>query len=87
MAREKNVPDNEHAHHLCGPPKRLLAARLKEIRLEKYGEHGGAEVSRRLKIPSRTWHNYERGVTIPAEIILVFIAMTSVSPQIGCFCG
>ena len=74
MAREKNAPDNEQA-------KRLLGARLKEIRVEKYGEHGGAEVARLLKIPSRTWYSYERRGTIPAEVILLFIAMTSVSPR------
>jgi hypothetical protein len=54
---------------------------LKEIRVEKYGEHGRAEVARLLKIPSRTWHIDERGVIIPVEVILLFIAMTSVSPR------
>ena len=75
MPRKKNsVPDKEHA-------RKLLAEPLKEIRVEQYGENGTAEVACLLKIPVRTWSNYERGVTIPAQVILLFIAMTSVSPK------
>ncbi len=74
MPRKKTAPDKEHA-------RKLLAERLKEIRVEQYGENGTAEVAYLLKIPVRTWSNYERGVTIPAQVILLFIAMTSVSPK------
>ncbi len=74
MAGKRNTPDKEHA-------REVLAARLKEIRVEHYGELGGAEVARLLKIPIRTWYDYERGVAIPAEVILLFIAMTSVAPK------
>ena len=73
MVREKNSGDMERA-------RKVLAQRVKEIRVEKYGDDGAAEVARLLKIPKRTWSNYERGVTIPAQVILVFIEMTSVSP-------
>jgi hypothetical protein len=74
MAREKNSGDMERA-------RKDLAQRLKEVRVEKYGERGAAEIARSLKIPTRTWYSYERGRTIPAEVILLFIALTSVSPR------
>ena len=45
-----------------------------------FGEHGGPEIARRLGIPGRTWYNYEMGVTVPAEVILRFIDLTSVEP-------
>ena len=74
MARKKTATETEHA-------KNLLAERLKEIRVEMFGEHGGPEIARRLKIPGRTWYNYEMGVTVPAEVILRFIDVTSVDPR------
>jgi len=35
-------------------------------------------MARRLSIPVRTWYNYEGGVTVPAEVILKIIELTSV---------
>ena len=49
--------------------------------MEMFGEDGAVEVARRLMIPAGTWHNYERGVTVPAEVILRFIDVTSVDPR------
>ena len=63
MAREKTAPERAHA-------KNLLADHLNEIRVEMYGEHWGAEFVRRLKIPVRTWYNYEMRGTVPAEVLL-----------------
>jgi hypothetical protein len=37
-------------------------------------------MARRLEIPVRTWYNYEGGVTVPAEVILKIIELTSVEP-------
>ena len=37
-------------------------------------------MARRLGIPVRTWYNYEAGVTVPAEVILKIIELTSVEP-------
>jgi hypothetical protein len=74
MARKKTAPGIARARN-------LLAARLKQIRVEIFGEDGAVEVARRLKIPAGTWHNYERGVTTPAEVILRFIDVTSVDPR------
>jgi hypothetical protein len=58
--------------------KLALAARLVALRSEIYGERGGPEMARRLNIPVRTWYNYEKGITIPAEIILRVIKLTGV---------
>ncbi|HEY2158029.1 MAG TPA: helix-turn-helix domain-containing protein [Isosphaeraceae bacterium] len=57
-----------------------LAGRVREIRVERFGEGGGAALARLLGIPARTWQNYEGGVTIPAEAILRFAAITGASP-------
>jgi hypothetical protein len=60
--------------------KALLSRRLREIRQELFGEHGGPELARRLGLPARTWYNYETGVTVPAEVLLGFIDQTGANP-------
>ena len=60
--------------------KTALSRRLREIRQELFGEHGGPEMARRLNLPARTWYNYETGVTVPAEVLLAFIELTAASP-------
>ncbi len=60
--------------------KAALAARLKEIREELYGEDGGELLAAALEIPFQTLANYESGVTVPAEVILRFITITHVRP-------
>ena len=60
--------------------KASLSRRLREIRQELFGEHGGPELARRLGLPARTWYNYETGVTVPAEVLLGFIDQTEASP-------
>src|SRR4051794_28436035 len=73
MARRKNLPESVRVKcHLFG--------RLREIRTELYGERGGSEMARRLGLPIRTWYNYESGVTVPAEVMLKFVELTSVEP-------
>lgn len=73
MARRKTLPESLHA-------KMELAERLAALRLELFGERGGPEMARRLGIPVRTWYNYEGGVTVPAEVVLKIIELTSVDP-------
>jgi hypothetical protein len=58
-----------------------LARRIREIREELYGEHGGPLLAQALSLPFRTWHNYEGGCTIPAQSILRFIEVTDASPH------
>jgi hypothetical protein len=57
-----------------------VSRRLREIREEIFGEHGGPELARRLNLPARTWYNYETGVTVPAEVLLSFIDHTGANP-------
>ncbi len=57
-----------------------LANRVREIRVELYGENGGPLLADSLKVPFRTWHNYETGCTIPAPTILRFIEVTGANP-------
>ena len=58
-----------------------LAQRIREIRQELYGEHGGPLLAEALELPFRTWHNYEAGCTIPAHSILRFIEVTEANPH------
>jgi hypothetical protein len=60
--------------------KAQISSRLREIRQELFGEHGGPELARRLDLPARTWYNYETGVTVPAEVLLSFIDQTGTNP-------
>lgn len=73
MARRKTLPESLRA-------KLELAERLAALRLELFGERGGPEMARRLGIPVRTWYNYEGGVTVPAEVVLKIIELTSAEP-------
>jgi DNA-binding transcriptional regulator YiaG len=58
-----------------------LARRIREIREELYGEHGGPLLAGALGIPFRTVLNYEDGCTIPAQAILRFIEVTHAHPH------
>jgi hypothetical protein len=73
MARRKTQPESVRA-------KYALAERLSSLRAELYGDRGGPELARQLGLPVRTWYNYESGVTVPAEVILKIIELTSVEP-------
>jgi hypothetical protein len=73
MARKKTQPETERT-------KVALAGRLKEVRTDLYGEKGAAEMAHALGVPERTWYNYERGVTVPAEVLLRFIERTGAEP-------
>src|SRR5215203_4184101 len=74
MARRKTTPELVRE-------KNSLAERLRTIRAEMFGDRGGPEMARRLGIPVRTWYNYEAGVTVPAEVVLRIIEMSSVEPM------
>ena len=62
-------------------PSDVLAGRLRAVRLERYGEHGGPLLAEDLGIPARTWIRYESGVPLPGWVLLRFIAVASVEPQ------
>jgi hypothetical protein len=58
-----------------------LASRLREIRSEKYGEHGGPLIAEAMGLPARTWANYESGVSIHGLALLRFIDVSGVEPH------
>ena len=59
----------------------VLANRLREIRFEMYGRHGGPLMAEALGLPARTWANYESGVTIYGPVLLRFLEVTKVEPH------
>lgn len=59
----------------------MLARRVREVRVERFGEQGVATMAALLRIPARTWSNYEAGVTIPATVILRFLLITGSNPE------
>lgn len=61
--------------------KAQISSRLREVRQELFGEHGGPELARRLTLPARTWYNYETGVTVPGEVLLAFMEQTGTNPM------
>ncbi len=61
--------------------KHGLAARLREVRMELYGEHGGPMLAEELKIPHRAWVRYENGASMPAQVMLRFLERTGANPH------
>jgi hypothetical protein len=59
----------------------VLAGRLREVRLEMYGEHGGPLLAETLELPARTWAHYESGITILGSALLRFLAVSGVEPH------
>jgi hypothetical protein len=58
-----------------------MAARLREVREDFYGEHGSQFWADELGIPMETWLNYEQGIIVPAEIALKLLVFTSVCAE------
>jgi hypothetical protein len=56
----------------------VLAHRLRAVRLDRYGEHGGPLLAEALKIPTRTWVRYESGARLPGLVLLRFIEIAGV---------
>lgn len=55
--------------------------RLRQVRTELYGEDGGPVLASVLRLPLRTWMNYELGVTVPGPVVLRFIEVTGACPR------
>jgi hypothetical protein len=58
-----------------------LAHRVRQVREDVFGDEGVPEIAARLRLPEQTWRNYEAGVTMPAQILLGFIAATGADPH------
>lgn len=61
--------------------KQSLAERLRALRRELFGDHGGPDMARSLGLPARTWYNYETGVTVPGHILVLVAEKTRVNPS------
>jgi hypothetical protein len=59
----------------------LLAKRLRQARVELHGENGGPAMAEALGVPSRTWVNYESGVTVPGHVLLRLLEVTEIEPR------
>ena len=58
-----------------------LARRLRAIRRDHFGEHGGPLLAELLGIPFRTWAGFEAGRAIPAGVILRLSELTDVDTR------
>jgi hypothetical protein len=61
--------------------RRKLSERLHQVRIEMFGAHGAPELARLLGVPTRTWISYEKGVTMPSEVVLLFLELTRCCPR------
>jgi hypothetical protein len=61
--------------------KTSLVQRICKIRHELYGDLGVEALAVALGVPSHTWRNYERGITMPAHVVLGFIEITGSDPH------
>jgi hypothetical protein len=59
----------------------LISDRLRQIRLERFGAHGVAELARLIGIGPQEWTEYEEGAMVPAEVVLAFIDITGCCPR------
>ncbi len=62
------------------PATTTLADRVQHLRRECFGDDDGSALARALGLPLRTWRNYEAGVSMPAPVLLAFVALTSANP-------
>jgi hypothetical protein len=56
----------------------VLAGRLRAVRLDLYGEHGGPLLAEALGIPTRSWVLVESGVAPPGLVLLRFLEVAGV---------
>jgi hypothetical protein len=58
-----------------------LAVRIQEIRRELFGEEGIPSLAEAMKLPARTWKDYEAGADLPATFLLGFLEVTGADPK------
>jgi len=58
-----------------------LAGRIREIRADLYGDDGIDALADAVGVPAQTWRNYEGGVTMPAWVLLRFLALSGANPN------
>ena len=57
-----------------------FAHRIRDVRVDCFGEDGLPLLAALLDLPVQTWENYEGGVTMPAVVVLRLIELTGVNP-------
>jgi hypothetical protein len=57
-----------------------LVKRVRNVREHLYGDDA-ATLAAALGLPTETWLNYERGVTMPAVVLLKLIELTGAAPR------
>lgn len=63
------------------PDRAALAQRLGFVRVERFGgDRGLNRLASMLGMTTRTWRNYESGVSIPGEVLLNFIEISAAEP-------
>jgi hypothetical protein len=55
--------------------------RIREVRVECFGDEGVERLADLLGIPVRTWLNYEDGVSMPATVLLRFLRVTEAGTE------
>ena len=58
-----------------------VIGRIVEVRRDLFGDEGIPAIAEALHLPHRTWMNYEKGVVMPAPVLLCFLDLTSVEPR------
>jgi hypothetical protein len=61
--------------------RREIGRRLAAIARDRHGPAGGYAMGRELGLSERSWNGYERGNTLPGEILLRFLEVTGVRPE------
>ena len=62
-------------------PRVAFIDRIVEVRRDLFGDEGIPAIADALHLPHRTWMNYEKGVVMPAPVLLCFLDLTSVEPH------
>jgi hypothetical protein len=57
-----------------------VAKRVCEVRLDLYGQCGAPLLAEALGLPTASWLNFERGVNMPAHVLLAFLDLTGANP-------
>src|SRR5688500_10196709 len=57
-----------------------MARRLRQVRIERFGEDGMAIAADLMCVTAETWRGYEMGDAIPALVVLQFSEITGASP-------
>jgi hypothetical protein len=60
---------------------RRIRDRIVEIRRDHFGDEGIPALAEALQLPHLTWSNYEKGVVMPAHVLLYFLELTSADPH------